>query len=53
MTTPTLHPYLITCAGLQYVALATGPCQAIADAMLLHGAQTITAKPLWQTGGAA
>ena len=47
-----LHPYLITCAGLQYVALATGPCQAIADAMLLHGAQTITAKPL-RKGGAA
>lgn len=48
-----LHPYLITCAGLQYVALASGPCQAIADAMLLHGAQTITAKPMRQTGGAA
>lgn len=53
MIAAALRPYVITCAGLQYVALATGACQAIADAMLLHGAQTITAKPLRQTGGAA
>ncbi len=53
MTPPTLRPYRITCAGLQYIALATGPCQAIADAIALHGAQTITAKPLRLTGGAA
>lgn len=47
-----LHPYLITCAGLQYVALATGACQAIADALAIHGHQTITARPL-RKGGAA
>lgn len=39
MTTPTLRPYRITCAGLEYIAL--------------HGAQTITAKPLRLAGGAA
>lgn len=53
MTAPALRPYVITCAGLQYVALATGACQAIADAMLLHGTQIVAAKPLRQTGGAA
>lgn len=47
-----LHPYLITCAGLQYVALATGAAQAIADALALHGQQTVTARPL-RKGGAA
>lgn len=53
MTTPTLRPYRITCAGLEYIALATGACQAIADAITLHGAQTITAKPLRLAGSAA
>ena len=48
-----LRPYRITCAGLEYIALATGACQAIADAITLHGAQTITAKPLRLAGGAA
>lgn len=53
MTPPTLRPYRINAAGLEYIALATGPCAAIADAMALHGAQTITAKPLRLQGGAA
>lgn len=53
MTDPTLRPYRITVAELEYIALATGPCAAIADAMLLHGAQTITAKPLRLQGSAA
>lgn len=48
-----LRPYVITCAGLQYVALATGACQAIADALALHGPQTVTAQPLRGQGGAA
>lgn len=52
-STQTLHPYRIALAnGLQYVALATGACQAIADAMAIHGHQTITARPL-RKGGAA
>ena len=50
--TPTLHPYIITVAGLQYVALATGAAQAIADALALHGPQTVVARPL-RKGGAA
>lgn len=53
MTAPTLRPYRITVAGLEYIALATGPCAAIADAMALHGARTITAKPLRLAGGVA
>ena len=51
MTAPTLRPYHITVAGLEYIALATGPCAAIADAMLLHGAAI--AKATGQQGGAA
>lgn len=50
--TPALHPYLITVAGLEYIALATGAAQAIADALALHGPQTVTARPL-RKGGAA
>ena len=52
MTTPALRPYRITCAGLEYIALATGACQAIADAITLHGAATVSARPL-RAGGAA
>ena len=47
-----MRPYLITCAGLQYVALATGAAQAIADALALHGPQAVVARPL-RKGGAA
>jgi hypothetical protein len=51
--TPTLRPYVIACAGLQYVALATGPGQAIADALALHGQCAVSARPLRTQGGAA
>lgn len=53
MTATPLRPYVIRCAGLQYVALATGPAQAVADALALHGHHTITARPLRTQGGAA
>lgn len=49
----TLHPYRIRCAGLEYTALATGACAAIADAIRLHGVPGATAKPLRQQGSAA
>jgi hypothetical protein len=53
MTAPTLRPYRINAAGLEYIAMATGPCAAIADAMLLHGTHIVAAKPLRLQGGAA
>ena len=53
MSTPTLRPYHITVAGLEYIALAPSSFLAIEAAMALHGAQTITAKPLRSQGGAA
>lgn len=52
MTARPMRPYLVRCAGLEYIALATGPCAAIADAIALHGARSASAKP-WQIGGAA
>lgn len=51
--TYTPHPYHITVAGLEYITMATSAFMAIADAMALHGAQTITARPLSLQGGAA
>lgn len=56
MTTPTLHPYRVRCAGLEYVALAASACAAIADAITLHGVTGATAAPLrlrGQQGGQA
>ena len=53
MTTPTLRPYRITCAGLEYIALATSAFQAIADAITLHGARIASASPMRSQGGAA
>ena len=53
MTAPALRPYRITCAGLQYIALATSACAAIVAAMTLHGTHIVAAKPLRQTGGTA
>lgn len=44
--TPALHPYRVKCAGLEYIALATGAAQAIADAIALHGARGASAKPI-------
>lgn len=52
MTARPMRPYLVRCAGLEYVALATGSCAAIADAIALHGALRASAKP-WRMGGAA
>lgn len=48
MTAP-LRAYRVTCAGLEYVALATGAAQAIADAIGLHGVAGASAKPLGAT----
>lgn len=53
MTTPALRPYRITCAGLEYIALATSAFQAIADAITLHGARIASASPMRSQGGAA
>lgn len=50
--TPALHPYRVKCAGLEYIALATGAAQAIADAIALHGVPRVSAKPVLK-GGAA
>lgn len=52
MSTATLKPYLVRCAGLEYVALAASTCMAVADAIALHGARAVSAAPL-RTGGAA
>lgn len=49
---PALHPYRIRCAGLEYIALATGAAQAIADAIALHGVAGVSAKPLVLRGAA-
>ncbi len=49
---PALHPYRVKCAGLEYIALATGACEAIADAIGLHCVSRVSAKPLL-TGGTA
>ena len=43
---PALHPYRVKCAGLEYIALATGAAQAIADAIALHGVPGVSAKPM-------
>lgn len=49
--TRALRPYRVRCAGLEYIALASGAAQAIADAIALHSARGASAKPL--KGGAA
>lgn len=49
--THALRPYRIRCAGLEYIALASGGAQAIADAIALHGARGASAKPM-KGGGA-
>lgn len=46
MTAPTLRPFHIRCAGLQYIALATSAGMACIDAMELHGAAAASARPL-------
>ena len=42
--TTALHPYLVTCAGLEYIAMATSAGMACIDAMELHGAHAASAK---------
>lgn len=44
--THTLRPYRVRCAGLEYIALATGAAQAIADAIALHCVRGASARPL-------
>lgn len=46
MTPPTLRPYRITCAGLEYIALATSACAAILGAIDLHGVHGASARRL-------
>lgn len=50
---PALHPYRVRCAGLEYVALATGACMAIEQALALHGLRKVSAQPMRLKGGAA
>lgn len=44
--TPTLRPYTVHCAGLQYIAMAPSACMAIINAMDLHGVHAATASPI-------
>ena len=46
MNHPTLRPYTIRCAGLQYIALATSAGMACIDAMELHFVHAASARPL-------
>lgn len=46
MTAPTLHPYHVTCAGLQYIAMATSSSAAILNAIDLHGVHGASARRL-------
>ena len=46
MTVPTLHPYHVTCAGLQYIAMATSAGAAILGAIDLHGVHGASARRL-------
>lgn len=44
MNAPTLHPYRIRCAGLEYIAMATSACMAIDNAIALHCANGASAR---------
>lgn len=46
MTAPALHRYHITCAGLQYIAMATSASAAILSAIDLHGVHSACARRL-------
>lgn len=41
-----LKAFLIRCDGQQYTALARSSCQAVAQAIALHGARRCSARPL-------
>ena len=45
VATPTLHPYHVRCAGLEYIAMATSAGMAAIDAMELHG---VAAASAWR-----
>lgn len=44
--TPTLRPYYVRCAGLEFIRWAPSAGIACLDAMALHGAHAATAKPV-------
>lgn len=44
--TPALRPFLVRCAGLEFIAMAPSAGIACIDAMTLHGAHAATAKPV-------
>ena len=44
--TPTLHPYRVHCAGLQYITWARSACEAMLSAIDLHGTPATSARPL-------
>ncbi|CAN7407834.1 hypothetical protein LJR074_002576 [Acidovorax sp. LjRoot74] len=46
MTRPTLHAYLVRCAGLEFIAMASSAGMACIDAMELHGVHAATAAPI-------
>ncbi len=41
-----LRPYIVRCAGLEFIALATSAGMACIDAMELHGVYAATAAPV-------
>ena len=45
----TFRPFLIHCAGLEYIAMAPSACIAIVQAMARHGVHGASAKPLGST----
>ena len=44
--TPTLHPYRVHCAGLQYITWARSACEAMLSTMDLHGVPATSARRL-------
>ena len=46
MTAATMHRYHVTCAGLQYIAMATSASAAILSAIDLHGVHGASARRL-------
>lgn len=45
----TFRPFLIHCAGLEYIALAPTACIAVIEAMARHNVHGAAAKPLETT----
>ena len=46
MSTHTLRPFFVRCAGLEFIRWAPSAGIACIDAMALHGAHAATAKPV-------